>query len=154
MLGVAHGHGERIGRVGGQTPFDLKHTAHHVSHLHLVCTTETHHRKLDRAWRVFGQLDRFSDSRQSRTTSLPKFQGAIDVATDEDLFDGDLGWLKLRDQLAHPGMDAREPRLHLKTIDFNTTLREATLHTRSNFEDAEASTSGARIEPQDTNRRG
>jgi len=143
---------ERVGRIGSQSSFDIERAAHHMSYLHLVRAAETHHRELDCTRCVFRKLDRLPNRSQSRTASLPEFQGTIDVATNEDLFDGHLGWSKLGDQFTHTGMDTREARLHLKTIDFDATLRQAALSPRSNFENAKTRPSRTRVEAKDPNR--
>jgi len=106
MMCMAERDCERVGRVGRQTSFDIERATHHMSYLHLIRTAEPHYRELDRTRRVFRKLDRLPNRSESRTASLPEFQGTIDVATNEDLFDGHLGWSKLDDQVTHTGMDA------------------------------------------------
>lgn len=154
MVRMAKRHGERIGRIGGQTPLDLKHAAHHVSHLQFVRTAETDHCELDCTRRVFGELDRFSDGREGRTTSLSQLQGTIDITTDEDLFDSHLGGRKPCDELTHTGMNTRQTRLDFKTVHFDATMGEAALRSGSNFDHSETGPSRAWVEPQNANRRG
>lgn len=154
MMCVAQRNRECVGRVGSQASFDIERAAHHMSHLHLVRAAETYHRELDRTRRIFGKLNRLTDRCESRTTSLPELQGAIDITTDEDLLYGHLGRSKLRDQLTHAGMDTGKTRLHLQAIDFDATLSEAALRSGSNFKNAEARPPRARVEPEDTNRFG
>jgi hypothetical protein len=87
MLRVTQRDRERIGGIRSQTALHFEQRSHHVRHLQLVGTTEPYGREFDRPRRVLGNLV-FTERGQGCTARLPELERTVDVAIDENFFDG------------------------------------------------------------------
>ena len=139
---------EGIGGIGRESTFDFEHCTHHVRDLHFLGAAETHRSELDGSRRVFGDLETL-ERRQGCTACLPELERTVDVATDEDFFDGNLLRRMLNDEISHPRVQAREARNHGQTVHLDTPVGDAARLGTHHVDDAETETTRTGIDAED-----